>query len=309
MIDFLRLRVYNKPIEHFLTNQLLEFSSIVNRSSGEVNDFPMISKLGSFKIIIKGNSFVEISGSLHKHFTDGYNWNDFTFTDVSLAVNKLCETLNLAPIECVISNIEFGVNVELPFNPDEMLNNLICYKYKPFVAMKSKTQSLGYECYFKQYGIKIYNKKKQYLLANNIMRLEVKVFKMQKLPYIKTLEDLLILNKANMLKLELVNVVKDLLIADKKLDMELLKQQERELYLKGVNPEFWQGLHKICRKKYGYEINKFKKLIKFLDSINYQNVLWQLLENTTNKLLIYCNPKELTYLPTILAVKTSNLTC
>jgi len=287
LIDFLRLRVYNKPIEHFLTNQLLEFSSIVNRSSGEVNDFPMISKLGSFKIIIKGNSFVEISGSLHKHFTDGYNWNDFTFTDVSLAVNKLCETLNLAPIECVISNIEFGVNVELPFNPDEMLNNLICYKYKPFVAMKSKTQSLGYECYFKQYGIKIYNKKKQYLLANNILRFEVKVFKMQKLPYIKTLQDLLIIDKAILLKLELENVVKGLLIAEKKSKIEFLKPQERELFLKGVNPDFWQKLHKICRKRYCYEVRKFKNLIKSFESINYQNVLWLLLESKTKKLLRY----------------------
>lgn len=306
MIDFLKIRIYSRPIEHFLSNPLLDFTSEFSRKSGLVTEFPMVSKFGSFKIVIRGNSFVEVSGSLHKHFSFGENWNDFSFDKICIEINSLCEVLKLRPNECIISNIEFGVNVELPFNPDKLLNNLICYKYTPFQAMKSKSNSLGFECYFKQYGIKIYNKKKQYNLVNNILRFEVKVFKMQKLPFIKTLQDLLILNNAILLKTELQNAIKYLLIADKQMEIDLLKPQQKEQYLRCINPEFWPTLHKICRKKCRYEYNKFKQMISLYESINYQNLLWQLVEIKAIELLSLNVEDVLTNLPTIQAVKMSN---
>lgn len=305
MIDFLKIRINNRPIEHFLSNPLLDFTSEFSRKSGVITDFPMVSKLGSFKIVIRGNSFVEISGSIHKHYSSGENWNDFPFNKIYIGINSLCEVLKLTPNECIISNIEFGVNVETPVNPNKLLNNLICYKYTPFQAMKSKNGSLGFECYLKQYGVKIYSKKKQYGLVNNILRIEVKVIKMQKLPFIKSLQDLLILNNLKLLKIELLTVIANILIADKQLEIDLLSPKQKELYLKGINPEFWLKLHNICRKKCLYECKKFKQLVRSYESINYQDLLRQLIELKTNDLLNSNNSNELTNLPTILAVKTS----
>ena len=106
MIDFIKLHINHLPPAHFLSNNRLSHSQLVTLPTGELN-YPIISELEGFKIKIKSENFTEISGSLHKYYTGGENYSDFTIDNVKDAVNSLLAELNLTANQILVSNIEF----------------------------------------------------------------------------------------------------------------------------------------------------------------------------------------------------------
>ena len=173
MIDFIKLHINHLPPAYFLSNH----SQLVTLPTGELN-YPIISELEGFKIKIKSENFTEISGSLHKYYTGGENYSDFTIDNVKDAVNSLLAELNLTANQILVSNIEFGVNLKVPWSAFEVLDRLIVYKSKPFVPLVSNRTNAGSQAKFQQYEFKIYNKGKQCNLKENVLRIEIRVKKM-----------------------------------------------------------------------------------------------------------------------------------
>jgi hypothetical protein len=125
------------------------------------------------------NGWIEISGSLHKFWNNGeHNYNDFNLINVKEAIDELYSVFGINPNSARLSNLEYGFNIPVPFNPDRFIKSLICYRFNNFNLWNDrfffgKVSEMG------QYFIKIYNKSKPYNLPNNILRIEKSIKKME----------------------------------------------------------------------------------------------------------------------------------
>ena len=286
MIDFVKIGITNLTPAHFLNITLLEFGQVVKINTGEIKSFPFYADYKEFKIIIKSENYIEIQGSLHKYFTGGFNYNDFTFKQVGEAINNLCRDLRLNPICCSLHNLEFGVNIVLPFEPKVFLERLISFKRGGlFSSMNNQTRkNIGYECSkMDQYSIKFYNK--NYQSAENTLRVEIKTKVMEFVKPIKTLSDLLRIESFKQLRQQLIKLIESVLVADFSLNGCDLNAKDRELYLEGTNQKYWETLHtQGGRRKYSVTLKRFKQFQSVNGTENYCQIVKELIVSKLSEL-------------------------
>jgi hypothetical protein len=190
------------------------------------------------------NGKIKLQGSLHKYRNLGkHNFDDFSVVDVAEVVHELERNFRIDIYSTVLNNVEFGVNVVLPFGVNLVLDNLITYKGKSFDRKVEKGMSF-YECRMSKFTIKIYNKGKQYNLRENILRFEIKVTAMQYLETkgikLRYLSDLLNMDIYEPLGNILTEVFEEILFGDNTINESDLTTKERETYLRGSNPRAWK---------------------------------------------------------------------
>ncbi len=301
MIDGVKIFYYIPDLDSWRHETKIEFHSLTDLSSGSVKTKirergETISKTvrheGNFETFrltvsesekrnfLTGKEFktvnVEINGSIHKNHFAGQNYDPFHWDQLQYEIGRFCESLKLDEDKAVIQNLEFGVNISVPFRPYEFLTeNLISYKGEPFNKYNSDSNGkcLGYVCKMAQYSIKIYDKGLQYELfpadsPNGLMRFEVRYVKMQQLNRagIKTLADLRNVEKVGQLKTVLMRSWNHVLIFDPAVNVKsigLKDRKDRDLLKDGQNPKYWQKLKKDAdRNVFDYQRDKFKRLIK-----------------------------------------------
>jgi len=138
-------------------------------------------------------------------------------------------------------------------------------------------RGMGIECKYDQYYIKIYDKGAQYELDEHILRIEIKVVRMQYFKQIG-LQYLVDLNNRNIypkLKDLFSKMLNNLLVCDA-IKLETLKiSKNQDLILsKGVNPNYWvnlkpnkklkkdsSGEYEKQRKNRYKQLDQFKKLV------------------------------------------------
>ena len=194
------------------------------------------------------NGKIKLQGSLHKYRNLGkHNYNDFRAVDVAEVVRELSERFEIDTAQTLLNNVEFGVNVVLPFGVNVVLDNLITYKGKSFDRKVEKGMSF-YECRMSKFTIKIYDKSLQYNLPNNVLRFEIKVTAMQYLETkgmkegtkLRYLSDLLNMAIYEPLGNILTEVFEEILFGDNTINESDLTTKERETYLRGSNPRAWK---------------------------------------------------------------------
>ncbi len=98
---------------------------------------------------------------MHKYRNAGrHNYDDFTAVDVAKVVRELSERFEIDTATTLLNNVEFGVNVVLPFGVSVVLDNLIAYKGTPFLKVIDDGMSY-YQSVKSHFIIKIYDKGKQ----------------------------------------------------------------------------------------------------------------------------------------------------
>ncbi|HXI01474.1 MAG TPA: hypothetical protein VNI52_14490 [Sphingobacteriaceae bacterium] len=250
-----------------LNNPLLDFISI-HKETGEV---PTASdrncdrrhnyKSASYKgldIRVYDSGTVLIAGSLHYFFNEGlHNYNQFTISDLTHTLNKLQTELGINPNTARIQTLEFGVN--LTTDPTPFINSLVTHKTNQFnrfdIVNSNGKQTLqkGRRC-----GLKVYDKGLQFrhLTDNDILRFEYKCLKMElirKEPvYLADLIKPDIIDRCGKL---LDQAFKDLIIKEP-VNLKDLTGREREFYLKGINPAYWNTLTKQRRYKNRIRFNR-----------------------------------------------------
>lgn len=255
----------------------LDWTISVNEKTGEVKTIKTAECQGLL-FIDKGNR-VYLKGSLHKYFNNGqHNYNDFAFNDLANTIDQLKTRFGIDPNTTLLENVEFGVNIELPFTPDRVINSLVLHKGEPFNKF---TKGRGVECNHAQYFIKVYNKGQQFNLKKNLLRVEVKVIKMQYFQgqkiAIKTIGDLLNTETLQALGELLTRTVNEILFTDTRLiSSPNLTDPERLTIANGSNPNYWNGLkpnseqfkqgnkdpeYKRQRKNFYKELDRFEKLL------------------------------------------------
>ena len=244
MIDFIKMERLKSGIRE---NPLLQGNWILKSNEDAV----FLSEEATYKKIKfetkkskdSEKYYSKLSGSIHYYFNEGlHNYNDFGFTDIVEVLDEIIDSFELS-LDNEINNIEFGVNVKLPFEQSLILDKLVTHKGKSF-SYETNNGKNYYQCKHSQFLIKIYDKGLQFGLAENILRFEIKVIKMQYLHnngiFIKHLKCLK--NKAiyKPLGCLLFKVFNEVLIDCENIDLNNLNEAEKINYLKSTNPNTWK---------------------------------------------------------------------
>lgn len=311
MIDGIKTGNINIPIQ-----KELDWNISVNEKTGEVKTIKT-AEYNGLLFIDKGNRLY-LKGSLHNYFNSGkHNYNDFTYTDLTNTINDLNKRFGIETNKTRLENIEFGVNIELPYNPNRVIDSLVLHKGEPFNKF---TKGRGVECNHTQYFIKVYNKGQQFNLKKNLLRVEIKVIKMQyfkgrKIP-IKTIDDLLNTATLKTLGELLTQTISETLFTDTRLiNNTNLTDKERLTIANGSNPNYWNGLnpnseqfpqgnkdpeYKRQRKNYYKKINRFENLLNKFNSKMKSEIVKKIGDKFTD-----LNRAKGTILPLVYSVRLS----
>lgn len=212
--------------------------------------------------------FLIIDGSLHKNHFNGVNYLPFSWDSLQAQINYLEAQLQLSPDLMELVNLEFGVNIMMPFEVFTFLQrNLIAFKGQSFNRYNPDRNGLclGYVCPLSQYSVKAYDKGIQFDLPDYLMRFELRYIKMQILKEwgIKCLTDLKNLDKVNSLLSLLLAAWDNVLLFDNSINLESpeLKRLDLELLREGRRPGFWMELKEKNTRSFHYQRAKFRELV------------------------------------------------
>ena len=288
MIDFIKINYSNTG--YILPTSLIDFKSGFNLNTGEIEE-NITGNYYDFKIKRFGSGRTMITGSIHKFFNrHDFNGNDLTAMNFQKSVLDLRNEINLIPDECVLENVEIGVNVQTDFNPNLFLDNLLFHRTTEFNKpisgvhyMQSKKDN---------YIIKIYNKTAQNnrvlrglereLKGNNItqkertqkeslaqiikdqlkdntLRFEIKFLKMEVLNKmgIKTTADLCKREIFEQFKRLLLEEFNEVYFYDYTTEIHQMKPINQISFKDYRNPNFWKSLN---RKDKYYHKKRFNQL-------------------------------------------------
>jgi hypothetical protein len=294
MIDYIKCSIPSKYKKQILRNRSLG-DAVESNNSETGENLTTVYKFDNMRLIIKHNSNrILLNGSIHRFFTD-CNSTDFNYLDLCSAINRLSERLNVPASEMRLLNFEFGINIEPSRDVDLLLERLISspkYRFTPMA--KRKNGSIGYISELSQATIKIYNKGKQLDLKQNLMRLEIKVTKLDHINKRKgisqnvcSLEDLKELNLQKELAKVLLDTISRIDFLEPTDNSQILSKKELQLYHLAKNKAYWEDLKRTFLDSYKYQRRQLSQLIKQLDHANsIKTEIIQKLGQKYNQLLI-----------------------
>lgn len=288
MIDNIKFFVLDK--ERFerdlVNNPLIDLKTSVSLSTGDcTEEYPKLAKHHNLEVRITETT-AYIKGSIHKYYNSllglgNHNHNDFGYMQWELAINKLCEDLNIHKEYTRITNLEYGFNIECDFDPKELVEKLaIMYNFKDH-NRKQRFNGKGYYKEFEMtdYSLKIYDKSKQYnLVDKKLTRIELKITKARCLSRlgIKTLCEMTNNAFKDLFK-RFLHCFNRILIIDSLKPPKGIRIDQIVLFSTCTNPNEWMDLNyndKLSQKR------DFKKLIK---KYSYDKIQTQLRDRILNK--------------------------
>lgn len=260
-------------------NPLLDFYDTINLTTGEMKTTNRNgkkvtpSKNASYKGLefkIYDTGTITLSGSLHKYWNDGaHNYNDFNNEAVLFVLSDLNTKFDIDPNKCILKCLEIGINITPPVPTNEILDNCLLHKTKPFEYQINSDEGKYKQVQHSQYIIKIYNKalhykSKGFKVRTEIMRFEIKYTKMQKIndKGIFSLQDLINYGLQNF-KDEVLNEWKNVLFYDNTIQIDPLTTKLKKAVLEYSNPNYWTGLlANNQNKNFTYHKKQLKKIIE-----------------------------------------------
>lgn len=219
-----------------------------------------------------------LHGSLHKYANGGlHNADSFRLSDLCRIFTELRGTYGINPDITRLYNVEFGVNLKLPHDPQRILKAIRMYKGYTFTPIGKI--GLIYEA--DSYKLKIYDKGKQCSVPgfDNVLRIEISAtntYLKKKHIYTPMLGDLLSVDVWERFEALLLNTLEDIVIVEA-VPLEGLSRKEQGLFALFLGDD-WQTLDKVrrCRMK--------KKFIALAERIG----ATQIKENLKNLISIEC---------------------
>lgn len=268
MIDY--IKILNLLIGLSI-QELLDFDIKVNERTGEQRlDKNKTALLKNLLFIITPNGSVKVKGSIHRYANNGkFNNDRFTHNRLIEVVDDLKDFISP---DDTVNSIEFGINILTPFDPSLFITNLLS-SGKKHIKKDIKPGCCFAEAEYSQYAIKIYNKSLQHPTGENILRIELKYFKMENL-FKNGLKWSQLRNVSTIKYLGSVLEKKfaDLVYYDPAICLNEIPVPHRKILEKGHNPLYWEclsGAHASRERKqyqelmlkYGNTFNVLGKLI------------------------------------------------
>ncbi len=292
MVDGIKLYARIDDFDSWQTQANLEFKIDCNLKTGEIGSsfqltdgrykqvFKFKCQIGSYNFTLirtsitkSGNTLSSVAhliirGSLHKNYYKGFNSSDFSLSQLREEITWLSEKVKISPENLIITNLEFGLNIELKFPVFDFLSkNLIIFKSLPFNRYDpdQSGKCIGFYCPLSQYSLKVYDKAKQYGLKTNLLRVELRYKKMTPLKgtEIRSLKDLGSPLAQNELFTKLKKAWGDVLLFDisELNEAPKLFVNTPEFILNANNPKYWEWLKIDNRSSYFYFRKKFNNYL------------------------------------------------
>jgi hypothetical protein len=278
MIDYKYSNPGGITVEEVYENSLLDFTSPVNLKTGEIvpgnrhrkkTKYPpreeKTAVYNNLEISIVNGRHINLKGSYHEYFSGGQNHADFTLTDFLTVIKDLDKKFHFNPGLDLLHNIEFGVNVKLPFDTKTFLRSIISFKGKEYELRRYNGQGYMIKFSFDQYELKIYDKGFQYRLQENLLRFEIKVTTMQFLRskgiYLHSSKDLLLHACHSRLGALLNDFFGQLVIYDHSIKINTLQPRVQRLLREGQNPKYWSQLKETNPENYKKKVRRFRELV------------------------------------------------
>lgn len=182
MIDNIKIRFNSKEAsENYLksTGKYIQ-PYFFGENKNEI--YPIKKKLGNIELRITEQNSV-LSNSIHKFYNikkygdtlGSHNYNDFSYSNLLESLEYLEKDfsgLNLN--DGYLQSLEFGFNLQVDKEPKYYIdNNFLLYQHKA-AAINKSTNAMHYKKFeHNNIAYKIYDKKTQYGLLNNILRVEI----------------------------------------------------------------------------------------------------------------------------------------
>ncbi|WP_282031712.1 hypothetical protein [Winogradskyella eximia] len=254
----------NTDLNKIQNNVLLDFCNKVNVKTGELGTYINAYYKGlEFKIYeptkANPNRRLTIEGSLHKYWNHGaHNFNDFGIMQIHEVIKDLKESFDIDPKNCVLMQLEIGVNIIPPIKTKTILKHCLLNKTSALKWAYTKDEGNYIQIKNQRHYSKFYDKKTHYAnkgfkIDNEIMRIEKKWSKMTELNQkgIYTLDDLINYDLRNF-KTDLLKMWNNVLYCD----FETVKGSKNEF--KYSNANWWQSLN---YENFKYHRNQLNKLI------------------------------------------------
>lgn len=281
MIDFVKLEVLGVDIPNLQNGNELEFGGKYYLS-GEVETRRLYARYKEMKITIHDNRRVFLEGSL-PIMVLGNNYENLKHENFIQGIEELELLFGVSADNFILQNFEFGFSVDIGSKSatDFLIEDLIDYKGEIGNVDTYKKNGYGVKFEKSQFHLKLYDKTSQYDLENNILRIEIRVKKMdyvKKRYKITTLKDLMSSTVWYQLKNHLVRVISDLVVCSMNgVDFHSIPQPDLWDIFSWKNPEFWRsnrpksksyasgfhdGFYQKIRKDYYDKKKKFSLLIE-----------------------------------------------
>lgn len=230
----------------------------------------------------KGVEVVQFSGSFHKMFEKGTNYQPFYWRNFLGMCEIMEKKFGLSDSEVRVINLEIGPNNNIPpiWNISAKTLTRNCYVFKGKGIKKTENyDGLGFIKKFEkdQYCLKLYDKSMQNgLEERNIWRVEMKCttsIKLKTCSGIKTLWDLKGYTNHNKAMFAVVNLIDDLVIFQEEL-LTLVTNETDLAIVKSLSTEKqWEDLHKQGRYVYRDTRKKYESIVDKYCPYNYRKEL------------------------------------
>jgi len=188
-IDYMKAEIKMTNLKRILTNNNLNFAEAVNTETGEI--LQRFAKDGSLKQPCRVAKYENLifsyypkskrmwlSGSLHTFKNNGaHNYDDFHYIDLMTVIDRMKLLFGILPENLHITQIEWGVNIIPPTQApsDVIIEHCLFHRRRrvEYILDGSNQKYLQFR-HDKNYLIKVYNKRLQFQLKNELLRLEHK---------------------------------------------------------------------------------------------------------------------------------------
>ncbi|RYH75538.1 hypothetical protein EVU94_00855 [Flavobacteriaceae bacterium 144Ye] len=286
MVDFVKFEWNCDNPSLLLKNDHLEFKAFLKLKTKDIVPY-YFAEYRNLKFKYYGNSKqssgyrITIEGSLHKYFNNGeHNFNDFGKLELFCVIVDLFLKFNISPSDCIIKQIELGVNITPPNKTSVILQNCLMYKNKEIKSYSVAEEGEYKQAILQRYIVKLYDKKQQYKdlrynLIDEIMRFEVKFTRMVDF-HKKGIYSFMDLLKYGLEKF--VNLLKNTWNDVLYYETEIFEKTKYKFKYSNIN--YWKDLEK---SNYYYHKNNMESLIK-IDSRSIKNKIEVLIESKVNQL-------------------------
>ncbi|WP_163384124.1 hypothetical protein [Cyclobacterium jeungdonense] len=260
MICGIKVKLDSRVISQLLQNSALEFQSILNCSTGEVDTKKFLDEEGIF-ISVKNAGYGYIKGSLHKYKNKGHhNHDDFSWPEVSETNQRLSDRLMVDVRKLPLINLEWGLNIPMDADPNMLLSGLVRHNGSPFKNMYV-FPGKHYVANHRDYEVKIYNKSAQYRLSSHLLRYELSSKKARFFNRlgIGCLGDLEKNDNQSQLFHSLLSEWDNILLIDPLIYTNAENSRKDEIRLANwKNPSFW---NKSNRRVRSYQLEQYEKYL------------------------------------------------
>lgn len=293
MIDFIRVHYRDKSyLESFILNpdNFEDIYSKLHFHTGEVM-FPYKTSLLNMEITVNEKSGY-VKNSLHKLYNvlltnDNHNYNDFGYSDIMRTIayleSKIID-ITLNPL----TQFEFGLNIKVPHSAETLISKNVLMHNLERHTTTNKYKGKGYLMAFAHYNyiIKIYDKAKQYQVAENILRFEIKFTSSKEFnPLgVYNVNDLRNRDVLNTLFIYLLKRFDELIIVDDFTEETIPESDFNKLSIYS-SFSYWQKFEKLSRQSKMNHKKRFNSLLEKNNLLQTKAMLRNLLVEKFNHLI------------------------